>query len=71
MRARTNRTVTTLQEEPWACRCKPKPYVIGHFRDQQLISVTRMHNRLNHNGSPQNCHLAPEPLDPRDWDGRR
>lgn len=57
--------------EPWACRCKPKPYVIATFRDQQLVSVTRMHNRTDRNGRPQNCGLEPEPLDPRDWDGRR
>lgn len=57
--------------DPWGCRCKPKSYVLAHFRNQELISVTRMHNRLNGNGSPQNCGMAPEPLDPRDWDGRR
>lgn len=65
------RTVTTTAEESWGCRCKPKPYVLAHFVNQTLVSVTRMHNRLKPNGSPSRCGLAPTPLDPRDWDGRR
>lgn len=64
------RAVTTIPE-PWACRCRPKSYVIATFRNQNLVTVTRMHNRLNRDGSPQNCHLAPETLDPADWGARR
>lgn len=64
------RAVTTV-EESWGCRCKPKPYVLATFRNQELISVTRMHNRCKPNGSPGRCGLPPEQLDPRDWDGRR
>lgn len=70
-RARTRiRPVVTVRE-PWACRCKPRSYVLATFRNECLVSVERMHNRDYPNGAPNDCHLAPEPLDIKEWrDGR-
>lgn len=64
------RAVATIRDN-WACRCKPRPYVIATFRNEQLVSVTRMHNRTDRNGRPQNCGLEPEALDVAEWGGRR
>lgn len=64
------RAVVTIPDS-WACRCRPKPYVLATFRNEQLISVTRMHNRVDRNGRPQGCGIAPEPLDINEWRGGR
>lgn len=53
------------------CRCQPRSYVLAHFRNEQLISVTRMHNRDKLNGDRPDCPIGPEPLDLADWHGRR
>ena len=52
---------------PPVCRCYPKSYIIATFRDQQLVAVTRKHNRPNPDGTPQGCTLPSEQLDPVAW----
>lgn len=49
------------------CRCVPGPYVLATFHNERLVAVTRKHNRLNRDGSPQNCSRPPEQLDPVAW----
>lgn len=65
--ARIRRPVVTIPDS-WACRCKPYP--LATFRNERLVSVTRMHNRLKPNGAPNGCGLEPEALDVAEWGGR-
>lgn len=66
MRQRTRtRTPEPTIASPGACLCTPKAYVIATFRRSILTTVTRMHNRVNRDGSE--CGLAPEPLNPAEW----
>lgn len=49
------------------CTCRPKAYLVVTFRNSQVVSVERKHNRLNRDGSPQNCPMVVERLDPVAW----